>query len=105
MEPAVRPLDVCVHLPSRRRCLAVAVRPDGAVECVDGDDRRLVCRPWELVPYHDHTFDAASRRSPRARRRVLPGDHVRREQAHAAALRAAVAGTHQADPSPVNPEQ
>ena len=105
MESAVRLLDVCVHRPSRRRCLVVAVRPDGAVECVDGDDRRLVCPAWELVPYRDPAFEAAARRCSRARRGTPAADHDRQEQAHAAALRAAVASARRADQTPASTGQ
>ena len=90
MERAVRRLDVCVHRPSRRRCLVVAERPDGTLECVDGDDRRFVCRPGDLVPVGD---------APAGGRRA---EYRRREQAHAAALRAAVAQARPACDKPGN---
>lgn len=57
MEEAVRPMDVCVHLGSNRRCLVVALGPDRSAVCVADDDRAFVCHVDDLVPYQHPGFD------------------------------------------------
>ena len=60
MEQAVRPMDVCVHLGSGRRCLVVAVRPDGTAACVFEDDVPFECPVGALLSYRHPHFDAAA---------------------------------------------
>jgi hypothetical protein len=73
MELPIGVMDVCVHLGSNRRCLVVAVRPDGTAACVFEDDRAFVCRVDDLVPYRHPAFDEALGRTGRAGRSPGPG--------------------------------
>lgn len=67
MEVDVREMDVCIHLPTRRRCLAVWVGADTA-RCVTGDDLYFDCRPDDLLPYRHPKFSAAVRLAQKPRR-------------------------------------
>ncbi len=59
MDRAARAMDVCVHLPSGRRRLVVAVRPDGSLDCVDADDRPFACGSADLVSYRHPGYEKA----------------------------------------------
>ena len=56
----VREMDVCLHLPTRRRVLAVTVL-DGTARCVTNDDQFFECRTAELIPYRHPKFSEAVR--------------------------------------------
>lgn len=54
----VRDLDVCLHLPSNRRCLVVTQAADGGpvvARCVFDDDAAFECPVSDLVPYRNTT--------------------------------------------------
>lgn len=63
MDRAARAGDVCVHVPTGRRCLVVAVCPSGEAECVDGCDESFACRVADLVSYRHPRYDRVLRRA------------------------------------------